>query len=139
MSYPSSRPLPLPCSTRLIIFKGSTYIYRTHLAPLFSEHERDIDSFLASLRGRATTALAGGIGWLWEKIRAQLNVRLFPDIPRDQCLTVYRSLFQKPVDKDRIKEDILLSIRVTSILLVLNNRQVCKIRPQDRLNSYMVC
>ncbi|OCF46074.1 hypothetical protein I317_00164 [Kwoniella heveanensis CBS 569] len=56
--------------------EGSSYIYRTHLAPFFQEHESDIDSFLASLRTRATTALAGGIGWLWEKAKAQLNIAL---------------------------------------------------------------
>ncbi|WVF68619.1 hypothetical protein IAT40_003389 [Kwoniella sp. CBS 6097] len=56
--------------------EGSSYIYRNHLAPFFHEHESDIDAFLASLRTRATTALAGGIGWLWEKAKAQLNIAL---------------------------------------------------------------
>ncbi|WVQ79399.1 hypothetical protein IAT38_001496 [Cryptococcus sp. DSM 104549] len=54
--------------------EGSTYIYHTHLAPLFREHERDIDIFLASLRTRAGSALAGGVGWCWEKAKQQLNI-----------------------------------------------------------------
>ncbi|WWC65671.1 uncharacterized protein I303_108292 [Kwoniella dejecticola CBS 10117] len=56
--------------------EGSTYIYTNHLAPLFQEHESDIDAFLSSLRLRASTALAGGLGWCWEKIKAQLNIAL---------------------------------------------------------------
>ncbi|KAK8849503.1 hypothetical protein IAR55_004837 [Kwoniella newhampshirensis] len=62
--------------------EGSTYIYRSHLAPLFNEHERDIDYFLASLRTRATSALAGGVGWLWEKVKAQLSVALPANAPQ---------------------------------------------------------
>ncbi|ORY34913.1 TB2/DP1, HVA22 family-domain-containing protein [Naematelia encephala] len=58
--------------------EGSSYIYQRHLAPLFEEHEADIDAFLASLRGRATTALAGGVGWAWEKAKQQLNITI-PD------------------------------------------------------------
>ncbi|WVR08226.1 hypothetical protein IAU60_005273 [Kwoniella sp. DSM 27419] len=54
--------------------EGSTYIYRSYLAPFFHENESDIDAFLASLRTRATTALASGVGWLWEKAKAQLNL-----------------------------------------------------------------
>ncbi|WWC73498.1 uncharacterized protein I206_107469 [Kwoniella pini CBS 10737] len=56
--------------------EGSTYIYTNHLAPLFQEHESDIDAFLSSLRYRASAALAGGLGWCWEKIKAQLNIAL---------------------------------------------------------------
>ncbi|WRT69502.1 uncharacterized protein IL334_006488 [Kwoniella shivajii] len=56
--------------------EGSSYIYNNHLAPFFHEHESDIDAFLASLRSRASTALAGGMGWCWEKIKAQLNIVL---------------------------------------------------------------
>ncbi|WWC93014.1 uncharacterized protein L201_007978 [Kwoniella dendrophila CBS 6074] len=56
--------------------EGSSYIYNNHLAPFFHEHEQDIDAFLASLRSRVSTALAGGLGWCWEKIKAQLNVAL---------------------------------------------------------------
>jgi hypothetical protein len=56
--------------------QGSSYIYRVHLAPFFNEHESDIDAFLASLRSRASSTLAGGLGWLWENVRKQLNVGL---------------------------------------------------------------
>ncbi|WWD04154.1 hypothetical protein V865_002220 [Kwoniella europaea PYCC6329] len=56
--------------------EGSSYIYTNHLAPFFHEHESDIDAFLASLRSRASTALAGGLGWCWEKVKAQLNIAL---------------------------------------------------------------
>ncbi|WVW86707.1 hypothetical protein I302_108761 [Kwoniella bestiolae CBS 10118] len=56
--------------------EGSSYIYNNHLAPFFHEHESDIDAFLASLRSRASTALAGGVGWCWEKVKAQLNIAL---------------------------------------------------------------
>ncbi|KAK4685289.1 hypothetical protein P7C73_g4861, partial [Tremellales sp. Uapishka_1] len=53
---------------------GSSYIYRAHLEPFFNDHEADIDSFLASLKTRFSTALAGGIGWVWETVKSQLNV-----------------------------------------------------------------
>lgn len=56
--------------------EGSSYIYRAHLAPFFQEHERDIDLFLASLRGRAGSAFADALTWLWAKVRTQLNIAL---------------------------------------------------------------
>ena len=58
--------------------QGSTYIYQRHLAPVFHEHEADIDAFLASLRSRLSAALASGLSWVWEKAKAQLNVSLAP-------------------------------------------------------------
>ena len=60
--------------------QGSSYIYRTHLAPFFCDHERDIDAFLASLKGRASVALSGGVGYIWGLIRQQLNVSI--EVPR---------------------------------------------------------
>ncbi|KAL7424876.1 hypothetical protein Q5752_000562 [Cryptotrichosporon argae] len=50
---------------------GAAYLYRAALAPFFSEHERDIDAFLASLRTRAGAAATDVVGWLWERARTQ--------------------------------------------------------------------
>jgi len=60
--------------------QGSTYIYRTQLAPIFEEHEPDVDAFLQSLSGRATVALSNGAAWLWEKFRQQIGVSLRNEI-----------------------------------------------------------
>lgn len=54
--------------------EGSSYIYRAHLAPFFNAHERDIDAFLANLRGRASSTLAEALAWAWDKLKSQLNV-----------------------------------------------------------------
>jgi hypothetical protein len=53
---------------------GTPYVYNTLLAPTFAEHEREIDAFLANLRGRAGTGARGGLGWLWDTIRKALGV-----------------------------------------------------------------
>lgn len=54
--------------------EGSTYVYTQRLAPLFAQHERDIDVFLAGLRGQAAEVLSGGAVWIWTKIREQMAV-----------------------------------------------------------------
>jgi hypothetical protein len=56
--------------------QGASYIYRTHLAPFFHEHEPDIDAFISSLRSRAGEAVVQGAVWVWEKAKTQLNVSL---------------------------------------------------------------
>ncbi|ORX37915.1 TB2/DP1, HVA22 family-domain-containing protein [Kockovaella imperatae] len=53
---------------------GSSWIYRTQLAPFFRDHETDIDGFLTSLKGRAGTAVSEAIQWAWNKAKTQLNV-----------------------------------------------------------------
>ncbi|RXK36065.1 hypothetical protein M231_06659 [Tremella mesenterica] len=57
---------------------GAAYIYHTHLAPFFHQYEGDVDAFLASLKGRASTALTEGLGWVWERAKEQLNGALPP-------------------------------------------------------------
>lgn len=57
-----------------LIAQGSTYVYRAHLAPLFYQHEEDIDAALNGLRSRATETITGALGMIWEKVRQQLNV-----------------------------------------------------------------
>ncbi|KAI9633032.1 TB2/DP1, HVA22 family-domain-containing protein [Dioszegia hungarica] len=54
--------------------EGSTYVYRAHLAPLFYQHEEDIDAALNGLRSRATETITGALGMIWEKVRQQLNI-----------------------------------------------------------------
>ena len=70
-SLPSALLRSSPADFRI---QGSSYIYRNHLAPFFTDHETDIDAFLASLRTRAGTAVATAIAWLWERVKAQINV-----------------------------------------------------------------
>jgi len=79
--------------------EGSSYIYQNHLAPFFHEHEADIDAFLYSLRTRATTALAGGLGWLWDRVREQLNVVL-PQQPRNEHEQYPNNAQQPPTLQD---------------------------------------
>nr|ODN95514.1 hypothetical protein L204_04054 [Cryptococcus depauperatus CBS 7855] len=57
--------------------EASSYVYKYHLAPLFKEHERDIDSFLTSLSGRATESILSGVAWVWQKVKVQLNASCF--------------------------------------------------------------
>ena len=59
-----------------MLVQGSTYIYNQFLAPVFAEHEYDIDSFLASLQGRAGSGMAALISWAWAQARSHLNVGL---------------------------------------------------------------
>ncbi|ODN78538.1 hypothetical protein L202_04157 [Cryptococcus amylolentus CBS 6039] len=74
--------LPLYSFFKTLIFlalslpqsEASSYVYRAHLAPLFNDHERDIDHFLASLRGRAGGALIEALTWAWNKAKVQLNL-----------------------------------------------------------------
>jgi hypothetical protein len=54
--------------------KGSTYVYRTQLAPLFDQYEYDIDQFLASLQGRAGSGLVALVNWMWVHAKGYLNV-----------------------------------------------------------------
>jgi hypothetical protein len=54
--------------------KGSTYVYRTQLAPLFDQYEYDIDQFLASLQGRAGSGLVALVNWMWVNAKGYLNV-----------------------------------------------------------------
>ncbi|KAK1923756.1 hypothetical protein DB88DRAFT_528843 [Papiliotrema laurentii] len=53
--------------------EGAVYIFDNYIGPTFHEHEKDIDAFVASFRGRATTALTNGLGWIWDTIRTQLT------------------------------------------------------------------
>jgi receptor expression-enhancing protein 1/2/3/4 len=67
-----------------LTIQGSTYVYRAHLAPLFYDHEQDIDAALNGLRSRATETITGAVGMIWEKVRQQLNV----SCPNHLCLLV---------------------------------------------------
>jgi len=53
--------------------EGSTLIFDQLLAPTFAEHEDDIDAFLGGLRVKAGQGVVGVWGWLWAKVREQLN------------------------------------------------------------------
>ena len=51
--------------------QGSTLIFDRLLAPMFAEHEDDIDAFLGGLRVKAGQGVVGVWGWLWTKVREQ--------------------------------------------------------------------
>lgn len=50
------------------------YLYCNILAPLFAENEGEIDAFLGSLSGRASTHARGGLWWVWDQLRRVLGV-----------------------------------------------------------------
>ncbi|BEI90987.1 uncharacterized protein CcaverHIS019_0310570 [Cutaneotrichosporon cavernicola] len=52
---------------------GTPYMYNAFLAPLFAEHEPMIDEFIGSIRGQAGAHARGGVGWVYERVRAMLG------------------------------------------------------------------
>jgi hypothetical protein len=58
--------------------EGSTYLFNTLLAPTFHEHERDIDSFLSSLKSRLSGALLNVLNWAWARAKKALDVSVSP-------------------------------------------------------------
>lgn len=81
-NYSLTPRIPLYTLTKTVIFLylaspatgGTPYVYNAVLAPLFAEHEPEIDAFLTSLRGRAGSGARGGLGWIWETVRKALGV-----------------------------------------------------------------
>lgn len=75
--------------------QGSTFVYDRILAPVFAEHEKEIDKALAGARGGAVGLLGKAINWAWAKVREGMNVSssrmraIWPWIgmPRRQWLT----------------------------------------------------
>lgn len=53
---------------------GTPYVYNSFLAPMFAEHEPVIDEFIGGVRGQAGAHARGGLGWVFERIRAMLGV-----------------------------------------------------------------
>jgi receptor expression-enhancing protein 1/2/3/4 len=54
--------------------EGSTYLFNALLAPMFHEHERDIDAFLSSLKSRVSGALLNVLNWAWARAKQALDV-----------------------------------------------------------------
>ncbi|KAF6741101.1 receptor expression-enhancing protein 4 [Ephemerocybe angulata] len=53
--------------------KGSTYLYLSHLQPFFHTHESQIDSTLASLKGRAKAFVQERLRLLWEAVAVAIG------------------------------------------------------------------